>query len=116
MKASDQLGQAGIGVADSWPMGSHLYVCEGGGPMTLAIEGTPPKWVTCPIGAKALECASCPGAYLKGDAPPFPVAAKILYRCAAGHVRTIMLRAGDRQPESAQCPECEGMLLPACGT
>lgn len=80
--------------------------------MTLEIDGSPPPWVTCPVCTKALECAACPGAQLQGEAPPFEVATKVLYRCAAGHQRTIMLRAGDSQPESAQCPECDGMLMP----
>jgi len=93
-------------------MGSHLYVCDSGGPMTLEIDGSPPKWVTCPVCSKALECANCPGAQLQGEAPAFPVATKVFYRCPLGHQRTIALRAGDGQPESAQCPECDGMLMP----
>lgn len=93
-------------------MVTHLYICEEGGTMTLGIEGSPPKWVTCPICDKALECTSCPGAQLGGLAPPLTAGVVALYRCAAGHQRRLMY-AGDAPPESAQCPDCDGMLLPA---
>ena len=92
-------------------MGTHLYMCENGGPITLAVDGTTPLWVTCPTGAKALECTSCPGAQLQGEAPPFAASSRLLYRCAAGHGRRIMLPAGAAHPESAHCPDCGGMLL-----
>ena len=92
-------------------MGTHLYLCEGGGPMTLAVDGTPPQWATCPVCVQSLECERCPGAQVQGDAPPFAAASKVLYRCSAGHERMIMLPAGVSAPESAHCPDCGGMLM-----
>jgi hypothetical protein len=92
-------------------MGTHLYICDNGGPMTLAVDGTAPQWVTCPVGVKSLECTSCPGAQLQGEAAPFAAEATLLYRCSAGHERRLMLPAGLGQPESAHCPDCGGMLL-----
>lgn len=94
-------------------MVTHLYVCENGGPLTIGIEGTPPKWVTCSTSDKAYECTGCSGALLKGSAEPFPVVQTVQYRCAAGHQRAIMLAAGAEKPESAHCPDCDGMLLPS---
>lgn len=81
--------------------------------MTLAVDGTPPQWATCPVCVQSLECERCPGAQLRGDAPPFPIGSKVLYRCSAGHERTIMLPEGVAPPESAHCPDCGGMLMVA---
>ena len=93
-------------------MGTHLYLCENGGPMVVATDGTAPQWVTCPVCVKALECSDCPGAQLQGDAPAFPVASTVRYRCSAGHERLIMLPAGMQTPESTHCPDCNGMAMP----
>jgi hypothetical protein len=93
-------------------MSTHLYVCDNGGPMTLGVDGTPPAWATCPVCVTALECTSCQGAQLQGAAQPFKVASSIGYRCANGHLRTLSLPEGAQAPESAQCPDCDGMLLP----
>ncbi len=79
--------------------------------MTLAIEGTPPEWVTCPVGGTSVECSSCPSALLQGEAPPFCAAQTVRYRCSAGHERSFSLPAGTGRPESAHCPDCGGMLL-----
>ncbi len=97
-------------------MSTHLYVCDNGGPMTLGVDGTPPLWATCPVCVTALECTSCAGAQLQGAAAPFKVASSIAYRCASGHVRTLSLPLGALAPESAQCPDCNGMLLPEAAT
>jgi hypothetical protein len=80
--------------------------------MTVGIDGTPPGWATCPECAAALECTSCEGAKLQGAAAPFEVALTVRYRCARGHERTFTLPEGRQPPESAQCPDCDGMLLP----
>ena len=96
-------------------MGTHLYVCEEGGPMTLGVDGTPPKWATCPVGVQALDCARCEGAQLRGEAPSFSGGTSVAYRCASGHGRTLHLPPGTLAPESAHCPECDGMLLPVAG-
>jgi hypothetical protein len=93
-------------------MGTHLYLCEEGGPMILGVDGTPPQWATCPVCTKALECAQCEGAKLQGEADPFTGGTTIEYRCSAGHRRTLHIPADREQPESAHCPECGGMLLP----
>jgi uncharacterized protein with PIN domain len=81
--------------------------------MVLGVDGTPPQWASCPVCAKALECARCEGAQLQGEAEPFAGGTPVVYRCQAGHQRTIMLPEGKTFPESAHCPECGGMLLPA---
>jgi len=94
-------------------MATHLYLCDLGGPMTLAIDGTAPQWVTCPVGGKSLECTSCPSAQLQGEAAPFPAGETVRYRCPAGHVRAFTLPVGVGRPESAHCPDCGGMLLAA---
>lgn len=94
-------------------MGTHLYFCEAGGDMILAVDGTPPKWATCPVCVTSLECTTCKGAELRGEAPPFPIKRKVLYRCSKGHERTIaMATTQDERPESANCPDCDEMLLP----
>jgi hypothetical protein len=93
-------------------MATHLYMCDEGGPMVLGVDGTPPKWATCPVCTKALECAKCEGAQLQGETEPFADGTAIEYRCAAGHVRVIHLPAGRDLPESTHCPDCDGMLLP----
>lgn len=79
--------------------------------MALGIDGTPPPWATCPVCVKSLECERCPGAQLQGDSPPFATGARLVYRCARGHERGITPAAGAEPPESAQCPDCDGMLL-----
>jgi hypothetical protein len=89
-------------------MGTHLYVCEKGGPMVLGIDGTPPHWATCPF---SHDGAPCDGAKLDGDAEPFTGGAAVEYRCAAGHARVIRVPAGRSSPESAHCPDCGGTLL-----
>lgn len=94
-------------------MGTHLYICENGGPFTVGIVGTPPIWVTCPVCAETVDCSSCLGAQLRGEAPDFPVVTKVLYRCAEGHERTLLFGADAAPAESAHCPDCDGMLLPA---
>ncbi len=94
-------------------MGTHLYMCEEGGSMVLGVSGTPPEWATCPVCAKALECAKCEGAKLQGSAEPFTGGASVEYRCVAGHSRTIQIPADRDRPESTHCPDCGGMLLPA---
>jgi len=93
-------------------MGTHLYLCDSGGPMTLGIDGTPPRWATCPVCTKSLECERCPGAQLQGEAPAFTPEAQVVYRCAAGHQRVIAVPPGEGRPESTHCPDCDGMLLP----
>jgi hypothetical protein len=97
-------------------MATHLYLCDNGGPMTLAFDGTPPQWATCAVCVSSLECPNCPGAQLQGEAPAFPVASRIRYRCQNGHERTVMLAEGTPQPESTHCPDCGGMLLPVAWT
>ncbi|HVY47295.1 MAG TPA: hypothetical protein VHB21_15510 [Minicystis sp.] len=93
-------------------MGTHLYVCEGGGAITLTVDGDAPAWATCPICAAALECARCPGAQLAGDAEPFAPARRVVYRCAQGHERVVALPEGQDLPETIHCTACDGMLLP----
>jgi hypothetical protein len=83
--------------------------------MVLRVEGTPPAWATCPVCVKALECARCDGAMLQGDAEPFSGGSALVYRCPAGHQRTIHVPADGAVPESTHCPECGGMLLPVEG-
>jgi hypothetical protein len=80
--------------------------------MKLGIDGSPPKWATCPICVKSLECTKCEGAQLQGTATDFAPGPTVTYRCPAGHQRAITVSAGDLQPESAQCPDCDGMLMP----
>jgi hypothetical protein len=92
-------------------MGTHLYMCDEGGPMVLGVEGMPPQWITCPVCVKALECARCDGAQLQGDAPPFTEGSSVAYRCEGGHGRTIRLPSGVAPPESVHCPDCGGMLM-----
>lgn len=91
-------------------MGTHLYVCENGGPMVVATEGTPPRWVTCPIDS-TVECARCGGAQLQGEAQAFTGGSSALYRCKWGHGQTLRI-SGVGLPESAQCPVCDGLMLP----
>lgn len=93
-------------------MGLHLYVCDTGGPMTLAIDGSPPRWATCPVCVKSVECERCRGAQLQGEAPHVATGPMLVYRCPAGHTRAIATPVGVDRPESAQCPECDGMLVP----
>jgi hypothetical protein len=93
-------------------MHTHLYVCEEGGPMVLGVAGTPPLWVTCPIGPKGLECMRCDGARLEGPAEAFSGGVAVAYACASGHQRVLQVPSGIGLPESAQCPECDGLLLP----
>ncbi len=83
--------------------------------MVLRVDGTPPQWATCPVCVKALECSRCEGAQLQGEAPAFGDGTAVLYRCQAGHERTIHLPPGAGVPESAHCPDCGGMLLPPQG-
>jgi len=91
-------------------MGTHLYICDQGGPMTVATEEPPPRWVTCPI-CVANECRRCNGADLEGDADEFSEGTSARYRCDSKHERTLRVPAGEDLPESAECPECGGMLL-----
>ena len=92
-------------------MGVHLYVCDSGGPMALGVDGSPPQWATCPACVKSLECDRCPGAQLQGEALGFTPGAELVYRCAHGHERRITAAVGAEPPESAQCPDCDEMLL-----
>ena len=91
-------------------MGTHLYLCDKGEPMVIALEGMPPPWVTCPA-CDGIECNRCDGAELQGEAPAFSEGAQALYRCKAGHQKALRAPAGQGLPESAQCTECDGMLL-----
>jgi hypothetical protein len=59
----------------------------------------------------SLDCTSCEGAQLQGAAAPFETGITGRYRCASGHERTLMLPKGKPFPESAECPECGGMLV-----
>lgn len=79
--------------------------------MVVAMEGAPPRWVTCPACA-GFECSRCPGALLQGDAPDFTGGSSRVYRCEAGHEQTLRLPAGVPIPESAQCSRCDGLMLP----
>jgi hypothetical protein len=92
-------------------MSAHLYVCDVGGPMVVATEGAPPRWVTCPDCA-GFECCKCPGALLQGDAPDFTGGSSRVYRCEAGHEQTLRFPADMQMPESAQCSRCDGLMLP----
>ncbi len=92
-------------------MGTHLYVCDNGGPMVVATVGPPPRWITCPV-CTAVECARCDGAQLSGDAQGFAGGAYIVYRCEAGHEKPLRLPVGKDLPESVQCVECDGVMLP----
>jgi hypothetical protein len=92
-------------------MGTHLYVCDEGGPLVVATPGTPPGWVTCPLGS-GYECSRCKGAALQGEAEPFCGGPASLYACAAGHRQVLQTPMGKGLPESAECPECKGTLLP----
>ena len=93
-------------------MATHLYMCESGGPMKLGVDGSPPQWATCPVCVKSLECTKCDGAQLQGTALDFVPGPTYVYRCPAGHERSITVAEGQLQPESAHCPECGGMLSP----
>jgi hypothetical protein len=93
-------------------MGTHLYVCENGGPMIVATTGAPPRWVTCPSGT-GIECDRCDGAQLQGVAPDFGGGVPFVYRCKSGHEKTLQLPTGMRRPESAHCTDCDGLMLPA---
>lgn len=92
-------------------MGTHLYICENGGSMVVAMDGMPAPWVTCPE-CDGIDCDRCDGAQLQGDATAFSEGARAVYRCAAGHEKTLRVPSGAGLPESAQCTECDGMLLP----
>jgi hypothetical protein len=92
-------------------MGTHLYVCENDGPLVVATEGAPPRWVTCPTG-NGVECNRCEGAQLQGAAKDFGEGEGFVYRCKSGHARTLRLPAGVGRPESAHCPDCDGLMLP----
>lgn len=92
-------------------MGTHLYVCENGGPLVIATEGTPPPWITCPVCA-ANECGRCDGAKLQGLAEEFARGTSAVFRCSVGHEKEIRVPGGVRLPESAQCVECDAMMLP----
>lgn len=93
-------------------MGTHLYVCDNGGSMVVAMEGPPAPWVTCPV-CEGIECGQCDGAELQGGAQDFAEGVVARYRCAAGHEKTLRVPGGAGLPESAQCTECSGMLLAA---
>ena len=79
--------------------------------MLVTTEGTPPRWVTCPA-CTIVDCERCDGAQLQGDAASFTGGASGLYRCEAGHEKVLTMPLGLGLPESAQCPECDGMMLP----
>ena len=96
-------------------MSAHLYVCDSGGPMVVAMDGAPPRWVTCPV-CTGFECSKCPGAQLQGEAPDFPGGSSLVYRCEAGHEQQLRLPQGVEMPESAQCSRCDGMMLPVLPT
>lgn len=92
-------------------MGTHLYVCDSGKPMVIATEGPPPRWVTCPV-CNAVECQHCDGAQLQGATQDFLGGARVAYRCPVGHEKVLRMPTGGGLPESAQCVECDGMMLP----
>ena len=92
-------------------MGAHLYVCDSSGPMVVATDGKPPRWVTCPA-CSVVECCCCKGAKLEGDAPGFSAGSSMTYRCEAGHTARLQVPDDTDLPESASCPECDGMMLP----
>jgi hypothetical protein len=92
-------------------MGAHLYLCDNGGPMVVATDGAPPRWVTCPA-CNVVDCNQCKGAKLQGAAPDFAGGASAVYRCEAGHEQTLRMPVGLEVPESAQCVRCDGMMLP----
>lgn len=93
-------------------MRTYLYTCDEGGPMVLGVDGTPPAWVTCPVGLKGLECTHCDAAKLVGPAPPFAGGVLVEYRCKSGHSRVLHLPSDTGLPETAQCRECDEMLMP----
>jgi hypothetical protein len=95
-------------------MGAHLYVCDNGGPMVVATDGAPPRWVTCPA-CNIVDCSQCKGAQLQGGAEDFEVGASAVYRCPSGHEQMLRMPVGKDLPESAQCSRCDGMLLPKGG-
>ncbi len=78
--------------------------------MVVALEGSPPPWVTCPE-CDGIECDRCDGAELGDEAPAFSGGVAGLYRCPAGHERVLRVPLDRGLPESAQCTECTGMLL-----
>ena len=91
-------------------MGTHLYVCDKGPPMVVATQGAPPRWITCPACA-TFECDRCDGAQLEGEAEQFADGRSVLFRCEAGHEKTLRIPASGGVPESASCVECDGMML-----
>lgn len=93
-------------------MGTHLYVCQNGnGSFVVATPGKPPAWVTCPV-TSGHECERCDGAELFGDAPDFRDGVEVRYACGGGHEIALRVPEGAGKPESAQCTECDGMMLP----
>ena len=92
-------------------MGTHLYVCENGGPMVIATEGAPPRWVTCPSG-RAVDCQRCDGAELQGVGQDFGGGQRFVYRCKSGHEKGLRMPDGVGRPESAHCTDCDGLMLP----